>query len=100
MGKNDERTENAKITNKDDAEKNNEENKQDEKDNKTNEKKVDKGNNGTDTGTEEENSNEELKWPCGVCGDDASDDSVKCLECELWIHIDPCSELPNTNASN
>ena len=108
----DERNKNAKTTNKDDEEptkkvdndtthqigKNNEENKQDGKDNKANKNKVDNENNGTDMGTEEETNNEELEWPCAVCRKDASDNSVKCIECELWTCIDPCSELPNTNA--
>lgn len=29
-----------------------------------------------------------VKWPCGICGKDASEDSVGCDGCDIWYHAD------------
>lgn len=42
-----------------------------------------------------------IKWPCGVCDKDASNNSVGCDKCEQWYHgkcvnIHDLSDLPDT----
>ena len=36
---------------------------------------------------------EDLKWPCGVCGDEVTVDGVKCGSCNKWYHVDECTEI-------
>ena len=40
---------------------------------------------------------EDLKWPCGVCGDEVTVDGVKCGSCNKWYHVDECTEIISPN---
>ena len=35
---------------------------------------------------------EDLKWPCGACGEDVTVDGVQCGFCKKWYHVDECTE--------
>ena len=35
-----------------------------------------------------------MKWPCGICRNDASIDSVGCDRCDTWFHSD-CLKIEN-----
>ncbi|KAL3870446.1 hypothetical protein ACJMK2_038514 [Sinanodonta woodiana] len=37
------------------------------------------------------------EWPCGICGKDASDNSVACDKCDIWFHGD-CMRIEDLNA--
>ena len=40
---------------------------------------------------------EDLEWPCGVCGDNVTVDGVKCVVCNKWCHVDGCTEIMSPN---
>ena len=35
---------------------------------------------------------EENKWPCGVCGENVTDDGFECVVCNNWYHAGECIE--------
>ena len=40
---------------------------------------------------------EDLEWPCGVCGDNVTVDGVRCADCNKWCHVDGCTEITSPN---
>ena len=43
---------------------------------------------------------EEMEWPCGVCGKDVMEDGIECGRCKKWYHVDCTDVISPKNYTN
>ena len=50
------------------------------------------GNVNNEGGNSKEKVEEEKKWPCGVCGEEVTNDGIECVVCNGWYCVGECTE--------
>ena len=50
------------------------------------------GNVNIEGGNSKEKVEEEKKWPCGVCGEEVTNDGIECVVCNGWYCVGECTD--------